>query len=118
MGLVCSLCNTPLYACNRVHVARICIVWLGWLSCHLATGHYGDVAQPSHTVFSGVRPTRVLCMGRSTAFCKETPEVRHTAQVWDTRKFKVPLHVWEGLPANFETTKVFWYSAPVPTVIA
>lgn len=29
-----------------------------------------------------------------------------TAQVWDTRKFKVPLHVWEGLPAKFETTKV------------
>ena len=29
-----------------------------------------------------------------------------TAQVWDTRKFKAPLHVWEGLPALFETTKV------------
>ena len=40
-----------------------------------------------------------------------------TAQVWDARKFKVPLHVWEGLPANFETTQVPLRLAPRHTLL-
>lgn len=37
------------------------------------------------------------------------------AQVWDTRKLKAPLHVWEGLPASFESTKA---RSRVPSVHA
>ena len=94
--LLCSktMCSTSAAPRSSLYCVQRCVICTFRIVASVVCNDASFVLQVTLSVMSIDRspnPLTVAC-GRM--------------QLWDTRKFKAPLHVWEGLPASFESTKV------------